>query len=209
MFFFFCSYHDFNTAWPVKIEVTVKPKSITLNQPQATCERTPNFCLYIPEMQTRCYIWYVEWAVLLAACPFNSFNTEENRAPLANRAVENRAVNLDCGGKWTDRSGGVSSVCEQRCISVDTPRQFCVPSNLTGRKKKQNSVKRMKQVFFLDIFSSNMSSECAECVWVYRRCKRKCPKLHFLRQGNNSNITSGQQYYSRQCKAAWYVCTLV
>lgn len=43
---------------------------------------------------------------------------------------ENRAVNLDCGGKWTDRSGGVSSVCEQRCISVDTPRHFCVPSNL-------------------------------------------------------------------------------
>lgn len=166
------------------------PKSITLNQPQATCERTPNFCLYIPETQTRCYIWFVEWAVLLAARPFNSFNTEENRAPLANRAVENRAVNLDCGGKWTDRSGGVSSVCEQRCISVDTPRQFCVPSNLTEGGKKKKKIKCMKQVFLLDIFSSNMS---AECVSVCRRCKRKCPKLHFLSQWHNSNITSGKQ----------------
>lgn len=41
----------------------------------------------------------LEGTVLLAASPFNSFNTEENRAPLANRAAKNSAVNLDCGGK--------------------------------------------------------------------------------------------------------------
>lgn len=129
-------YHDINTVWPVKIEVTVQSSKTKIHHFESAtgdCERTLNFCLYIPEMQTCCYIWYVEWAVLLAVRPFNSFNTEENRAPLANRAAENRAVNLDCGGKWTDRSGGVSSVCEQRCISVDTPRHFCVLSNLTEK----------------------------------------------------------------------------
>lgn len=38
--------------------------------------------------------------------------------------VENRAVNLDCGGEWTDRSGGVSSLCQPTCISADAAQHF-------------------------------------------------------------------------------------
>lgn len=83
----------------------------------------------------------------LAARPFNSFNTEENKAPLASGAIENRAVNLDCGVKWTDRSGGVSSVCEQRCISLDTPRHFSL-SSVTSQTKRHQLQKAALFLFF-------------------------------------------------------------
>lgn len=109
---------------------------------------------------SRCCIWWLEGTVPLAARPFNSFNTEENRAPLANRVAENSAVNLDCGGKWTDRSGGVSSVCEQRCMSVDTPQHSYVPSNLV-EKTPAKVLLKLHQI----------TPAC-------RECNRKCPKLH-------------------------------
>lgn len=119
----FSCYHDINTAWPLKLEVT-------LDQLQATCGA--DFCTHTRDADTLLYL-VCGMSRSLADRPFNSFNTEENRAPLANRTLENRAVNLRCGGKWTDRSGGVSSVCEQRCISVDTPHHFGVLGNLAEK----------------------------------------------------------------------------
>lgn len=76
------------------------------------------------EPPTCCCVCYVERAALLAVCPFNSFNRK--KTPLAIRGLENTAVNLDCGGKWTERSGGVSSVCGQKSIAR---RLFSAPSS--------------------------------------------------------------------------------
>lgn len=118
-----------------------------------------HFFLYIPKFQSR-YIWWLEGTVPLAARPFNSFSTEENRVPLANRAAKTSAVNLDFGGKGTDRSGGVSSVCEQRCTSVDTPQHSCVPSNLVKKTPARA----------LDVLL-----KFHQIVPACRRCNRKYP----------------------------------
>lgn len=140
---------------------------------------------YISKSPCHCYILWLERAVPLATCPFNSFNTEENRAPLANWAAKNSAVNLDCGGKWTDRSGGVSSVCEQRCMSADTPQHSCVPSNLVEKTPARA----------LDVLL-NFHQIVSAC----RGCNRKCPKLHLQNRKHYFRLPSKQR------KGTFFIC---
>lgn len=143
---------------------------------------------YISQSSSHCYIWWLEGTVPLAARPFNSFNTEENRAPLANRAAKTSAVNLDCGGKWTDRSGGVSSVCEQRCMSVDTPQRSCVPGNLVEKTPARA----------LDVLLTFHQIMPACQGW-----NRKSPKLHLQNCKHSFRLPFGPH------KGASFICMLV
>lgn len=172
--------------WIVEIEGYITRITPTLNN----VRRLFFLCSFsnISQSPCHCYIWWLERTVPLAACPFNSFNTEENRAPLANRAAKNSAVNLDFGGKWTDRSGGVSSVCEQRCMSVDPLQHSCVPSNLLQKTQA---------------WASDLPLKFHQIVSACRGCKRKYPKLHLQNHKHYFRPPSGRR------KRAFVICILV